>query len=272
MSNYKIIVRVLLSVFLFAHSIVDANGQINQTHAIIELSQKCLIGGVQNGKWIKADEIGAKLTGTQKFNLYNLDGSTSEITTTRIGKGDENDPCSDFWSVETSSNMNRGIAIVSPTRNVMPRVPKAISLNDATYTKIVSAILISKGIKRPQVKITQAYKIDLEGDGKDEVVIAANRYANGILPSASAGDYSFLLVRKIINGKVQNIFIGKEFYPKAKEGAVPSDNHISAIADLNGDGVMEIVTYGGYYEGSSSVIFEIKGNKATGVLDCSCGV
>ena len=272
MSKHKIIGRVLLLVFLFTQGIGGVIGQTNRTHAIIELSQHCLIGGVQNGKWIKADEVGTKLKGAQKFSLYNLDGSTSEITTTKIGKGDENDPCSDFWNAETPSEIKRGIAIISPTWNVMPRIPKAINLNDVTYTKIVRDILTGKGIKNPQVKITQAYKIDFEGDGKDEVVIAANRYAQGVMPSASAGDYSFLLVRKIINGKVNNIFIGEEYYPKAKDGAVPSDNHISAIADLNGDGVMELVTYGGYYEGSGSMIFEIKGNKAISVLDCSCGV
>jgi hypothetical protein len=266
------IIRLLLSVFLFAQSIGGAISQTNQTHAIIELSQHCLIGGVQNGKWIKADEVGAKLKDVQKFSLYDLNGSTSQITTSKIEKGDENDPCSDFWSAETSSKAERGIAIVSTTWNVMPRIPKAISLNDAIYVKIVRGILKSKGIKNPQVKITQAYKIDLEGDGKDEVVIAANRYAQGITPSASAGDYSFLLVRKIIGGRVQNIFISEEYYPKAKDSAVPGDNHISAIADLNGDGVMELVTYGGYYEGSGSMVFEIKGNKATSVLDCSCGV
>jgi hypothetical protein len=53
---------------------------------------------------------------------------------------------------------------------------------------------------------------------------------------------------------------------------VPSDNHISAIADLNGDGVMEIIARGGYYEGSGATVFEVKGNKATMVLDCFCGV
>jgi hypothetical protein len=46
--------------------------------------------------------------------------------------------------------------------------------------------------------------------------------------------------------------------------------HLSAIADLNGDGCMEIVLYSAYYEGSSSDIFEINGMKAHAVLVCGC--
>ena len=41
-------------------------------------------------------------------------------------------------------------------------------------------ILKREGIEKPDVEITQAYKVDLDGDGKDEVVIVANRYAQGL--------------------------------------------------------------------------------------------
>jgi len=40
--------------------------------------------------------------------------------------------------------------------------------------------------------------------------------------------------------------------------------------DLNGDGAMEIVLYDAYHEGSASHVIEIKGAKATFVLNCTC--
>jgi hypothetical protein len=46
--------------------------------------------------------------------------------------------------------------------------------------------------------------------------------------------------------------------------------HISAIADLNGDGRLEIAMYSAYYEGSSSDIFDLNGTKLTAVLGCGC--
>jgi hypothetical protein len=76
-------------------------------------------------------------------------------------------------------------------------LPRAIDLKDTTYVKIVRDVAKIHGIKTPEVKITQAYKIDLDGDGKDEVIIAANRYASGQVvewagtSSTSPGDYSF---------------------------------------------------------------------------------
>jgi hypothetical protein len=126
------------------------------------------------------------------------------------------------------------------------------------------------------VQISQAYKIDLDGDGKDEVVIAANHYARGLHElsgvgnATSPGDYSLVFVRKIVDGKAQNIFIVKAVWLKGDDGGLPRGNHISAIADLNGDGVMEIIGYDAYHEGSSSYVTELKRNKAVAVLACAC--
>jgi hypothetical protein len=158
----------------------------------------------------------------------------------------------------------------------MPRLPRAIDPKDTTYMEVVSDILKGEGIKKPEVKITQAYKVDLDGDGKQEVVIVANRYAQGLRElsgvgnETSAGDYTLVLVRKIIGEKVQNIVLAKAVWLKGDDGPLPRANHLSAIADLNGDGVMELVFYSAYHEGSGSVVVQLNGTKATTVLECSC--
>jgi hypothetical protein len=177
---------------------------------------------------------------------------------------------------KSASELKGGIAIQSPSWNVMPRLPRAIDPKDTTYVQIVSDILQREGIKKPDVKITEAYKVDLDGDGKEEVVIVANRYAqgfrelSGVGNETSAGDYTLVLVRKIISEKVQNIVLAKAVWLKGNEGPLPRANHISAIADLNGDGVMELVFYNAYHEGSGSVVVQLNGSKATTVLECSC--
>ena len=54
----------------------------------------------------------------------------------------------------------------------------------------------------------------------------------------------------------------------------PSEYEVSAIADLNGDGKMELVIYCQYYEGNWVETYEIKSGKLSSVkiLDVACGV
>jgi hypothetical protein len=40
---------------------------------------------------------------------------------------------------------------------------------------------------------------------------------------------------------------------------------------LNGDGKMEIVTFGRYYEGDGTMVYEMRNNKAVKVLEAACG-
>ena len=270
-----LLLSVVLSSFLFPHSIGSAQNRASGIHAIVEMGQGCLIGGVRNMKWVEADTFAKNVKGAQKFSLYKLSGPAGEIATTSI----ERAGCPDSsWSAKTSSKEKEGIAIASPSWNVMPRMPRAIDLKDTTYVRIVRDVAKSHGIKMPEVKITQAYKIDLDGDGKDEVIIAANRYASGQVvewagtSSTSPGDYSFLLIRKIVAGKPQNIIVSEGFYPEGNDGPLARIRKISAIADLNGDGVMEVVFHSGYFEGSESYVIDLKRNKPISLLECVCNI
>jgi hypothetical protein len=274
MIKYGVLIIIVLSTFLSMQKIGGVNNRVAVTHAVVELSERCLIGGVQGQKWVAADRFAKSLRGTSKYSLYNLKGPAGEITVSKIaGDGD----CgADEWSAHENSKAREGIAVASPTWNVMPRIPRAIDLSDTTYVKVISDILKREGIRKPEVKITQAYKIDLDGDGKDEVVLVANRYArgfrelSGMSNLASAGDYTLVLVRKMIGEKIRDIFLVKTVWLKGSEEYLPRGNHVSAIADLNGDGVMELVLYSAYHEGSSSDVVEIRGARATDVLECGC--
>jgi hypothetical protein len=46
---------------------------------------------------------------------------------------------------------------------------------------------------------------------------------------------------------------------------------VAAVLDLNGDGQMEVIVHGGYYEGSGSDVFRLIGNKVDNVFGCGCG-
>jgi hypothetical protein len=241
---------------------------------IVEMKVKGLLGGVENGKFVDAKTTAAKLKGGENYTLFGIEGVNEGEFTIAKPENDQ-DVCEDFYYVEPSEGIVSGVALGDGYKwNPMPRVPKSIDLNGAVYKKAVADVLRTKGIVKTTIKLTQAVRIDLEGDGTEEVLIAATFYKGGLQASSAKNDYSFILLRKIVGGKVQNIVVAGDFLTKASDFGAPNEYEISAIADLNGDGKMEMILYGAYYEGASAWAVEMKGNKPTDIeiLAIGCGV
>ncbi|CAN5500697.1 hypothetical protein BH10ACI1_BH10ACI1_28000 [soil metagenome] len=239
---------------------------------IIDVKVGGLLGGVQNGKWLDAKTTFEMLSGEGSYTLFGIKGNIGELTLT-VEKPDE--PCEDFYYAKNELEDKQGVAIgTSRNWNVVPQTPTALNLTDKTYMKIVSDILRSKGLTRAKARIEQAVRVDLDGDGINEVILTASSYAGNIQPNAKVGDYSFVLLRKIVGGKVKNIMIAEEYIKNKIDYGIPSHFEVSAIADLNGDGKMEIVLFGEYYEGSGASVYEIKSDKLMKIkeLETGCGV
>lgn len=261
--------------FLFAFVLVfSVSPQIAQQIGIVpivEMRTHGLLGGVENGKWIEAKRVAPILKNKTEYILL---GTNSVSGDKLIGEKPQTlEICEDYFEVSFGGETKNGVGIGSAAKwNPMPRPVKEISKTDATYLKIVGDFARSKGIIKPIAKISQGFRVDLDGDGIEEVLLAATNYKSGIMARTYAGDYSFLLLRKVVGGKPQNILIGGEFYPKAIKFAAPNEYSIQAIADLNGDGRMEIVMHAAYYEGAGSEIYDLSGAKPKMVLGIGCGV
>jgi len=248
---------------------------------LIDIKVNGLLGGVENGKFIDAKTTIQKLSAEQNYTLYFLDGTTEDL---RMKKPTNSlEICDDFFAIDmTNEEYTRrfekgGIGMGEGFRwNPQPRIPKNIDLKNAEYLKIVNAFLSTKRITYKVKELKQAVKIDLDGDSQDEVILTASRIMEyeERKPNTAYDEFSFTLLRKIVNGKVQNILIEGEFFPKSRNEYDSYDFSISSIADLNGDGKMEIINYGAYYEGNGTKVFEIIGNKAVEVkkLTVGCGV
>ncbi|HZI48853.1 MAG TPA: hypothetical protein VFD75_13735 [Pyrinomonadaceae bacterium] len=267
----KTVLSIAPVVLMFLSGSVVLAQNAPQTHPIVELKQQCVLGGVRNQRWVAAERIPKSLKPKQKLKLYTLAGPAGDFTIDKISSDD----CGGE-SVESTSKAAEGVALAAPTWEVMPRTPRPVDPKDTTYTKVIADILIANGIRKPEVEINQGYKIDLDGDGKDEVVIIASHFKQGVGEltgighGTATGDYALVLVRKIVNEQVRNIFIIKDIRRGRNEGPLVRGYHLSAIADLNGDGVMELVLYDAYHEGSASHVVEIKRVKANFVLNCAC--
>lgn len=239
-----------------------------------------LIGGAQNGKWITAEKTDAQLKDKTEFKILSFNGfKKGSIFGT---KDDDRGVCTEnprltFEEPEANINDAPPFAIGANAKwNPVPRLPQAIGLKDKTYTKIVADFLKTKGIAKTKIKITQAFRIDLEGDGKDEIIITGNYYKKGGGETQNAGDYSFILLRRTLKGKPQNVLIEGDFFTakllRSGEFDPPNIHKITAIADLNGDGKMEIVLADFGYEAHSYTILEMKNGKPVKVLESECSV
>jgi hypothetical protein len=241
---------------------------------IVELKFRGLMGGVQNGKWIAPARFRDRLKGNIEFVLVGRNG-VEEGGVTLGKKGEQEDVCQDFTRFELELQQDHGVAIGTTAKwNPVPRMPRAIDLNNATYKRIIAGFLKKKGITKTTIKLTEAFRVDLEGDGVDEVILAATFYKKGLDASAAVGDYSLVIVRKAVGKAVTDHLLQGDFILKKVDFGAPTENHISAIADLNGDGKMEIVLYGFYYEGDFASAYEMRGGKPVMIkeFEIGCGV
>lgn len=265
----QLLVTTLIS--LFAVGTIFA-----QTKAvpIAEMGISGLMGGVQNGKWITPAAMAPKMAESTEFFLVGWKG-IEEGGISWGKKMETEDVCQDFFRLEFDLQQDEGVALGSGAKwKPVPRLPQEIALTNAVYKKVIADFLKTKGIAQTVIKLTQAYRVDLEGDGKDEVLLTATYFKGGLDSSPARGDYSVVLLRKTVGKTVVNHMLAGNFITKSSSFDAPSEYKVSAVADLNGDGKMEIVTYGAYYEGAFAGVTEIKAGKPVPVkqLEIGCGV
>ena len=249
-------------------------------HPILEVQSGFLFGAISDGKWIKADET-AKLIGDE--TTYRVYGLTQALGDAKGGKPKpEGAPCDETLTVSLSPETEKGVIAIAAPWNALPRKPQVTDPTQKTYVNAVRDFLKTKGIEQPEVKIDNIIRVDLDGDGEEEVLISATNYfrKDESAPMRSpAASYSMVLLRRVVSGKVETQLIVGEFYPKAypkakqEEGRFDAPNAYKVIAtlDVDGDGKMEVVVDSHYYEGGETTIYRCDPKKSEALLSVACG-
>ena len=249
-------------------------------HPIVEVESGFLFGAISDGKWIKAGRTAKLLTQKTTYRVYGL---TQALGEAKGGKPKAvEDVCTDTLSVSLSPKPEEGVIALAAPWNALPRKPQVIDSTQKIYVDAVREFLETKEIKQPEVKIDNILRVDLDGDGEEEVLISATNYfrKDESVPMRSpAASYSMVLLRRVVAGKVETQLIVGEFYPKAypkaaqEEGRFDAPNAYKVIAtlDLDGDGKMEVVINSHYYEGGETTIYRCDPKKVEALLSVACG-
>lgn len=157
-----------------------------------------------------------------------------------------------------------------------PALPDAMTQDDGTkpdYAEIIAAALASNGAKDAKPTEAVALKADLDGDGKDEIVVSAHN----IKPDAhepQLGDFSLLAVKRGSDGKIVPLSvdtIGEDRVGMGDVAIAPVE--LVALADVDGNGQFEVVaTVWGYEQVSTDAWSIAPDGTATTIAQAYCGV
>jgi hypothetical protein len=243
-------------------------------HPIVEMDTGYLFGGSADGKWIKADKTAKSMKGRTAFRVFGL---TQEVGKATAGKpkSAKAEACADMLEVSLPSTPKEGVIALSAPWNALPRKPQIADPTQQVYVDTVRQFLESRRMTDPKVKITRILRVDLNGDGEEEVLINATNYFtdDGDVPmdTAAPGSYSIVLLRRVVAEKVQTELIAGEFY--LKDESSPSNLYeIPGVLDLNGDGKLEVIVHSHYYEGAETTIYDCSRGKCEPALSVACGL
>jgi len=163
------------------------------------------------------------------------------------------------------------VALPTPSWALKPR-PVAVSASGPdTYETLGQEAFAGDPVDATLGAVEQLVVTDLDGDGDDEALVIFE-YIQSVDDPGTRGDMaSLLLVDAVTRGAstVQQNFVDADLDPD--DFPAIERYRILDVADLNGDGRMEVVVHAWYYEGASVVIYTYDGAELSVVLANGCG-
>lgn len=247
------------------------------THPIIEASATSdnFFGGMVDGKWVEGETLWRKLKGGERYRLY----SATQYLGNAAGGKPEYDP-NEPGSPNVSITLPKGtpdqamIIGVGGDWNALPRTPKVEKTAQPVYREAIHTILTQHKLPKAPIIITRIFRIDLDGDGTEEVLIATSSMSayNWTKHEPGKQDYSLVLLRKLVKGKVVSMPIASCFFNEGQDQVGFTIYTLQAVLDVNGDGILEPIISWNYGEGDGTTIYQIDGTKAECVLSNGWGV
>lgn len=211
------------------------------------------LGGWDGDSWVDSEHWqGLGIDDGSSYQVVRVgEAITTQVSTMDQACGDEFSddailaPHVDLpWTIDAPA---LSAVAVTGVANPVPRPVAVLDPGDPAYRSAAGGVLTQLGVTDDDPEIVEAVQADLDGDGTTEVIVVAERN-EGLNLNAAAGDYSvaFLLDGTVV---INNVVTEDNGYGERYR--------IDAVADLNGDTRMEIITHSYYEEGHSQEVAEL---------------
>ncbi len=238
------------------------------------------LGAWQQDRWQTATDpagnpIRPGIEAGTRFVISNLDGETRAVL------GENTEACFD-GRVGPSIDVDvappdppgfgyNAVAVLEERWPLKPRPVAVTSVSPDTYRALGEAAFAGESVDATKGDIEQLVVTDLDGDGDDEA-LASFEFIQPSAGPGAAGDLAALLVIDVTTRAAETVLLSAV----DQEADSPAEFFIERyrvldIADLNGDGRMEVLVHAWYYEGAGVLVYTYDGRTLTEVLATGCG-
>lgn len=227
-----------------------------------------LVGGVSQNVWLAADMSVARYAGEATYSLHSL---MEENKYFMRGKAPENSPTCQGYFVGTDAGLGEaGFVGVFDGWTITKRPVTELTADVGAYEQVVIDWLTAEDVQDPQVGELHVFRVDIEGDGVDEVFINAT-HLDGSQHTTRDGDYSIILMRKVAGNEALTFEIVSDIYRSEEpELTFPHEYSIANFIDLNQDGILEVVVDVQKWEGLGAIVYQLDDQDVIETLRAIC--
>jgi hypothetical protein len=227
-----------------------------------------LLGGVSKETWLAPDTSVARFSGEVTYSLHSF---SQEAKYFLWGKSPEFSPTCKTYFVGTDAALDEsGFVGVVDGWQVAKRPATELSADGEFYQQVVIDWLGEEGFSAPEVASIHVYRVDLEGDGTDEIFISAT-HLDDSQHTTKAGDYSIILMRQVLgNDTVTKLVVGDIYRSQEPEITFPRTYSLTNFIDLNQDGTLDVVVETRKWESFGARVFQIDDGDVIQALSAEC--
>lgn len=237
-----------------------------------------VVGASQGSRWVRWKQAHTLIQAGQTFEFYNRQGLAGKSP---VSKPTLSEASGEAYNVTLTHPLKSRaplLGVSGAAWKLLPRPAVDLRQSDSRLVSAVAGFLRTQGVRRPRVVIETAQQVDLDGNGtRETVIVAASPNYEKLVSSVGElspkkGDFSGVFLQYTVGGKSAVKMVAGEIRRDGQNDVVPQSYYLTRLADLNGDGAIEMVLNYHYYEGGGVTVAQWKGGRLTSVLECGDGL